>query len=580
MADRRIALATSLALAAIATLIYLRTLTFGFVYDDLPQVVNNPLLERPDIWLLAFVEDVWSHHLIGAQYYRPVFTVWLALNHAGFELSAWGWHLSSVLVHAVVGVLVFWVGLRLGLDRFAAIIAAGLFAAHPVHVESVAWVSGVTDPLMTACLLGCLLLHLQWRGGVRSSWPVAPFAWLAFAGALLSKETAVVFVAVLALLSFLAVGYRRAWEPSLGARCREALLATAPYVVITGLYLGVRAVTVGAVGLDDRSALHVELLGAPSLLWQYSVRLFWPVNLSPIYPVGYVQAFSVREVVWPLVAVSGLCVASLWASHARSRVLLLLALIALPLAPVLLVSKLPLDDFFHDRYLYLPSVGFCLLAATWITHIPAGGVRLFGRPALQLAVALLLVGAGALTAVTESTVWRDDLTLFARAAECAPENNVALSSYAATLLIHGDISKAQALYEQVHAFAPDYWEALYGLGRVHFLQADYANALGWLERARDARPQDADQYVHLGYSQLHLGRPRAAEKSFRRSIALRPLGAGARYALGVALEAQERLPEALEAFEQELAMQPDEPRVRARVDALTAKLLEKKPSSQ
>ena len=443
--DRRLALAGSVLVASLASLVYLRTLTFGFVYDDLPQVVNNPLLGRSDIWLRAFVDDVWSHHLVGAQYYRPVFLLWLAANYALFEHAAWGWHLTSVAVHAVASVLVLWVGVRLGLERFAAVLAGCLFAVHPAHVESVAWVSGITDPLMTMFLLACLLLHLRWRGGAGRAPLCGLLAPLAFAAALLDKETAVVFVAIILALPFLGLGGRERDHFGLRARCMESLVGASPYVAVVALYLAARAATVGAVGLEGAAALRIELLTAPSLLWQYSLRLFWPMNLSPVYSVDYIERLSARGVAAPAIGVLGLCAASLWSKGSRSLCVLLLGIIALPLAPVLLISKLPLEDFFHDRYLYLPSVGFSLLVAGWVASLPTGKAKLLGQPAGRLGVAVLLVGACAVVTARESAVWRDDLTLFGRAVERAPDNNVALTSYASKLLLAGEISAAQAI---------------------------------------------------------------------------------------------------------------------------------------
>ena len=135
----------ALALAAVA---YINTVGFAFVYDDIPQVIQNPRVHTWEHAPRLFVEHVWSQ--ISGQpgnYYRPFFEFWFLINYTLFGLHPAGWHLATVAVHLLVIGLVYLLLKRVTGDRVTAAIATVLFAVHPTHIESVAWVSGVTDPL-------------------------------------------------------------------------------------------------------------------------------------------------------------------------------------------------------------------------------------------------------------------------------------------------------------------------------------------------------------------------------------------------------------------------------------------------
>jgi len=144
--------------------LYLPTLSYQFVFDDQLQILGNSHLLSWRYLPDYFTKDVWSHFPhSGDPYYRPIFLVWARLNMAVFGSESSGWHLTTLLMHLLVTGLVYLVALELLNHRWAAIVAAALFAIHPVQVESVAWVSGVTEPLGAAFLLLAFLCYLKQR---------------------------------------------------------------------------------------------------------------------------------------------------------------------------------------------------------------------------------------------------------------------------------------------------------------------------------------------------------------------------------------------------------------------------------
>src|SRR5438477_9595434 len=147
---------------AVTFLVYTGTTRFGFVYDDQGQIVRNLFIQSWQYAPRYFTSHVWSYLFPGdvANYYRPLFLLWLRANDALFGLEPAGWHLTSVLAHLLVTLEVYWLGVRLVQDRAAAAVGAALFGLHPIHVEAVAWVSGVTDPLAALLMLASFISFL------------------------------------------------------------------------------------------------------------------------------------------------------------------------------------------------------------------------------------------------------------------------------------------------------------------------------------------------------------------------------------------------------------------------------------
>src|ERR1700730_9437191 len=151
----------AVALVAGVFAIYSPALNFQFVLDD-HRFVGDPRLQSPGhVWAL-FTSYVWAQVPSGPlSFYRPLFVLWMRLNFILSGMSSWGWHLLSVVKHVSVAVLLGLLVWKLLRDRVAALIAGTLFALHPAHTESVAWVT-VPDPLMSAAVLATLLLYLKY----------------------------------------------------------------------------------------------------------------------------------------------------------------------------------------------------------------------------------------------------------------------------------------------------------------------------------------------------------------------------------------------------------------------------------
>jgi hypothetical protein len=266
-----------------AFLAFANSLDGEFVYDDRLQVLKNPTVKSLSNIPMMMTKSVWQFMNQGAAgavgpYYRPLFNVILIINYQMFEFSVFGWHLVSVLLHVGVTLLIYLLARRFGLSAQAGLVGALLFAVHPVHSESVAWVSGIPDPMAALFIILSMLAYERHRETPLAGWKLpglsAAFAFLA----LLSKETAIalpVFFVVSELLD-------RVEGESFGALAARTLKRTAPFFAVATVYLVLRYLVLGFLRQDDPNSagipsiqvlltcnrLRILVSGAPHLVSQ------------------------------------------------------------------------------------------------------------------------------------------------------------------------------------------------------------------------------------------------------------------------------------------------------------------------
>lgn len=548
-------------------LVYVRTPGFDFVYDDTLQIVKNSLIRAPSPWLQFFDQNVWAFAGISDQplYYRPLFLVWLTANYRLFGLDPADWHISSVVIHASVTLLVSIFARSIGLSGAVAGTAALIFAVHPIHVESVAWVSGVVDPLCPLFILLAASCHLRWRAHPvhfprgakippRAGWAIV--AVVACGLAVLCKKIGATIPALIFALEWFSFG-RQGTSTTIPGRIGRAALFCLPYVLVVAIYLVVRASVLGSVAPDSSGIpMSSALLTVPVVVLQYLRMFLVPVELSIEYGLAAVTRPGDPLFVAPLLTCAALAVTVFIMCRRRPIVATAVLFASITVFPALLLWKLQLDSFVHDRYLYIPSVGLCTLVAMAMTRIPRGDATAFDRPALPILLGAALVFVLAATTVQQTTIWKDSLSLYSRANSRAPSVPHVQTNYAGELLAYGRVEEAAAMYQSVLDSSPKYWPAVYGLGHADLVRGSWHEAIGRLEHAVELNPGEPDQYVHLGYAHLGVRDLADAERSFREAIRRQPLGLGHHNALGVALMQQGRLSDALAAFEYELVLNP------------------------
>ena len=561
-------LTIALVLAAVA---FISTLQFQFVYDDESQIVGNQLIEQWRFVPHYFNIQVWAHvnpHISG-NYYRPIFMVWMRLNQALFGYRPWGWHLTTVLMHVLATFFVFKLARRLSQRDDVAFIAAVIFGVHPAHIEAVAWVSGVTEPLFAALLIPSFLWFLDWRDGRPNA---RAYSLLLYTLAIFSKETAVLMMPLVFAYCWI---YPRPEKPSLIQRFTRSLLPALPFLAITIGYLYLRKLALGKLFFQNYPiGLKNDVLTIPSVSWLYVKMLFAPVGLAAFYDTPYITSPTLRGFLLPLLGVLLLAFAIfLWWWKTRDRLVAFSAiLLVLPFLPLLNLGIFFEGEIAHDRYLYIPSIGFALLLAIALTKLTSGGAKQVLGVEVRAAAITAVVAVGLLSlTIYQSLFWSDDLVLYNRGVQIAPNNNLALNNLANEFEKRHMYPQALTLYSRVLERKPNFYLSNFNVGYVFFETGQYEPAERFLRRAAALDPTDASTFYYMAQCEMHLGQLAEAETNFHRAIATDQRLLGPRYMLGVLLKKQGRNKEALDYFRAELSKNPMDAKAKAEVEALTAR---------
>jgi len=546
---------TFLVLSVLAFLPYANTLMNSFVYDDYFQVIENPYVHSFRYLPEIFGTTVWSFQ--GAQgvtnYYRPLMSFGYLLFYQIAGAVAFSFHLANILLNVVAVVLVFSVVRRLSGERVG-LIAAGLFALHPLHTESVAWVAGVTDLELAVFYLLTFLLYL------RLSEPDKGYGWRAavcgsFVLALLSKEQAMTLPVLVTLFEHF---YR---DDRATTSARQKVSRYSPLWAVAGLYLVVRGILLGGVAsIVSRPGLSWYEVGlsAISLLGNYLWKLLWPAHLSAYYVFHKSSHLTDRNVLLGLmgVALCGIVFALLWRrAHLLSFAFIL---IFLPLGPVLNPKWMP-ASVFAERYLYLPSIGFCWLAAWAAVGLWSADMSRLLRP-VSRAVPLMLIAVAlpyAVKTVARNRDWRTGEALFLRTLEQG-DASLIRNNLGAIYFNNGNLDAAEHEWLQALAAGPTNTFALDNLGLLRQRQERYVESLDYSQRALRARPNYMMAHLNLAATLAKMDRVAEAEWQYRIATAISPLSTRAHNSYGEFLFDSERLQDAQIEYARSTSIDPSE----------------------
>jgi tetratricopeptide (TPR) repeat protein len=439
---RRTAAICCAAVAALALAAYSNTLANGFVWDD-PIILERQLAIFDSASAVLVAPRGIPQYSI--DYYRPLTIASYLLDRAvGARLAADGssqavaFHLSVVLAHAVTAALVFVLAVQLlgGETVAGALVAGALFAVHPIHTESVAWMAGRADVLATCFCLAALLVH----AGGPITWLRSGVAGLFVACALGAKEVGAATLLVLPLYDLLlrpAAAKRNA-----AADWARSYAGTGVAVV---LYLILRSASIGdvLVTVPGQASALSSLDRIIGVIGAYFVKLVWPIGLNAYIDFVSTGALALALTVVVLLAAAAATVASL---RGRDRVpAFCLIWILLTLAPSLSIVWKIAEAPMAERYLYLPSVGFCLLVG-WLMREAWRSLPAW-RTVLAAAAAVILAAATLLT-VQRNLVWRNDVSLWQDATAKTVSSAMPLRSLASAYQRQGNAAEARRWFEK------------------------------------------------------------------------------------------------------------------------------------
>ena len=462
-------------------LVFANSLWGEFVYDDLRQIVRNPLIQDNSLIWHALTSDVWAFKAYGtvaaSNYWRPTFTLWHILNFRLFGADPLGWHITNLLLHCGVCVLSFFLMRRWNIAPMIACAIVLIFAVHPVHVESVAWISGSPDLLFALAFLGSLWFAQNYAD--KNKTPDLIYSLFLYVLALGAKEIAL-FCLPIYFLIFFAGRKNEKNKTFFAARSMG-------FIGVAAVYFFARLFILGMLSRppEDPASPLQAILSVPEIFVFYLRQIFFPYWLSVNYPLPAVSNIGLLNFALPLTISLAALVAIYYIVRDSKTGMLAAGLFFLPLIPAMNAAFFPPAQIVHDRYLYLPLLGALILVASFATKFVEEKYIL----AIGVAISLLLC----FQTVTYNSVWTNELSLWSWSARIDPSADT-LSQYASELSERGRIDESIQVYTASINDRP-LARSYLGRGRDLVLKKKYAEAEKDLGIVLKLPPEKLEIYV-------------------------------------------------------------------------------------
>lgn len=548
---------------------YIPALNAGFVnWDDPDYVSNNLMIKNISNFEMIFTRPIQGN-------YHPLTVMSLALNYAISGFDPWSYHLLNLLLHLVNCFLVLKLALILSRNNFIiAVTTSLLFAIHPMHVESVAWVSERKDVLYALFFLAGLISYAKYidTGSRKQYGLTALFLLLS----LLSKPAAVIFPLVLFCIDIL-----RSRKMNF-----QLFLDKIPFVVLAvvmGLLTYFAQKEKGAIEGTEIFSLGTRILMGFYGIMMYIIKLVIPLNLSPFYPFAPInEPLPTSYFIAPLVSI--VLAVLVFYSWKRDRVIAFGILFYI--ANLLLVLQfIPVGSaIIADRYTYLPYIGLFFIVGWLIDKYAKGNMK---RALYILVPAAFILG---ILTFRQSGIWKNGASLWGHAIKTAPSARAylnrgelyknekkyqqAIDCYNEAIRINvadyeGYTNRGNVYFEmnrQDLAFAdykialsinPNYAPAMDNIGAIFGLRLQYDSSLVYLSKALAASPNYAPSYRNRGLVHVELGRYENAVRDFQKVLEYHSNDPDIMNMIGICYRNIGRYNEAMSIINDAIAIKPD-----------------------
>jgi tetratricopeptide (TPR) repeat protein len=541
--DSRSRMRAGLLLVLAAVLVYANTLANDFVAGDRQLLLRNPALGSHKAVLHSFAADYWA--VLGAEsyaYYRPVVVLSHYVDWVLFGKAPAGHHLSNIVYHCIAVLLVFRLFVILLAHTGAAAAGALLFAMHPAHTHSVSYVVGRTDVLAAIFFLAALVLWLDKKGGAIKT----ALCCVCYLAAMLCKEIAVTLPAVVLLCRYLWPGARK--TPPRHWRARFVCLF-APAVIYGFLRWYAVGLSAPSAAEPEWYSLWQQCAMVPITLGFYAAKLMFPVTLC--YYSNLIVPETYMHMLMSPYFITGCTVIIIAASCIRRvpRCAFGACFVIITLMPVL--NIIPLPECAKENYLYLPSIGFCLMVSLPAARAAAQRRRKY----IYACIGIVCLFYGVKT-VQRNLDYRSPVRFLQATLEdmdpvepknrrnvcyfCAVKNHfITYRNLGRIYFTQGEMEKAARAFEQALRYAPPYFSPRYAddaavsLGRAYEKLGRYERAAAVLTGILPATGRPAQVHNLLGVISIRRDDYSAAQRHFEEAVRLNPGYASAHYNLGL-----------------------------------------------
>jgi tetratricopeptide (TPR) repeat protein len=553
-----------LALTVSALLVFWQVRIFDFVnYDDIDYVYENPHVLNG-----LTTDGVWWAFTTGySTNWHPLTWLSLMLDCQLFGANAGRMHLVNLLLHLANTLLLFTVLKKMTGALWQSAFVAALFALHPLHVESVAWIAERKDVLSTFFLLLTLAAYIGYAN--RPSIFRYAVTLAVFAFGLMTKPMLVTLPFVLLLLDYWPLNRLMPQTVALSGRQNRKSASAAnnpptlyriiiekvPFFVLSVISSVITFLvqrSSGAVSDIDALSLNNRIANIFLSYAQYIGKMFWPQNLAAFYPfnVGSIPFWQAAACALLLLGISFFVV-----RFGRSQRYLLTGWFWFvgTLVPVIGIVQVGRQSY-ADRYTYVPYIGLFIMLAWGLPQLLSKWAQ--RKIALGLSMVIILTALG-ICAHRQVSYWKNSITLFSHVNEVTQNNFTACNNLGAAYNSIGRYAEAIKSYNQAIILNPNYVIAQNNISNVYVKLGRYTEAIEVYKNAIRIRPDYAEAYFGLGLTYYKLGRGAEAIEAYKQAIRIKPDYADAHNNLGIAYGNLDRDTEAIEAYKNAIRIRPN-----------------------
>ncbi len=500
-------------LLVLTWIVFGQTLWHDFInYDDPRYVYENTKITGG----LSLSGIAWAFIHIHSMNWHPLTTISHMLDCQLYGLKAGAHHFTNVLLHSIAAILLFLTLQYMTGAFWRSAFVAAVFAIHPLHVESVAWIAERKDVLSGVFFMLTLLAYVHY---VR-----APSIWrylmvvFVFAFGLMSKPMLVTLPFVLLLLDHWPLGRIREEGSNVGRQLFKLAVEKIPLIVLSAVSSVVTFVAQkGAVGETEQLSVLARINNAVVSYVAYIWQMLWPMRLAVFYPHP-----ENRLLLWEIIAslLLLICLTVLAIALRKQRPYLITGWLWYlgMLVPVIGLVQVGWQGH-ADRYTYLPQIGL-YIAGTWaFADLTASWRR---RRVLLGAAALLVVAALSCSAWIQTSYWRDSETLFRHALGVTANNDVAENNLGIVFLREGKVDQAISLLQAAVDLRPDNSPAQENLAKALLQKGQVADALVHYRKLLKSQPDNIEVHNIVGTVLIQRGRIREGVEEWQNVLAIQP----------------------------------------------------------
>ena len=504
--------------------VYGNALYGKFLWDDYGLVRDNTYIKSLSHIGKIFITNIGAGRDVISNFYRPMQILTYALDYSLWGLNAFGYHLTNILFHIAVALLLYWLVSIIFKNYWLSFLSAIFFVVHPIHTEAVAYISGRADIIAAFFFLLTLIFYIQYIDSGRGRLFV--FVLLFYPVALLSKECSLI-------LPLLIVFYHYISKIKIKTKILLFLL------IETAIYIFIRLVVLKSdpVVLSNVSYLSDRLPGFFLAVSEYIRLILLPFNLHMEYGLKFFKFTDPGVISGALIFIAGLlCLVkkrSLPRKNSDGIVqglsiwLFAIGWFFITLFPA--SNIYPINAYMAEHWAYLPSLGIFIVISYGIISLCK--LRLFQL--FSIILAILLVYFYASLTMQQNNYWRTPTIFLERTLQYAPYSPRLNSELGDEYTAVRNDARAQELYEKVIKINPRYQSAYIGLGNLYYESGRVIEALKVYKKAIDINPDFPEPYIGLGNTLFMLNQKAEAIKSYEKAILLRPNLANVYYNIAV-----------------------------------------------